>query len=141
MKKLNVFRDDFPGGGVDDDIATERTEYATMNTGWETKIAPNCRSVERRDGIRFHRSDAKGQSAAGGGECRTQLWFEKHMPLPLLVIRANGGRRLKAIRQKYNRDPNGGLAVGPRRRGLYYEYTPDRRQLGDAFFGQPMVMA
>ena len=35
-----------------------------------------------------------------------------------LVIRANERRRLKAIRQKYNRDPNGGLAMGLRRSGL-----------------------
>ena len=35
-------------------------------------------------------------------------------------IRADGGRRLKAIRQKYNRNPNSRLAVGLRTRGLWF---------------------
>ena len=71
-----------------------------------------CNDVGARGGRRGDQSCGEHRRSAG------HIRFERHAPSPSLVIRADERRRVKAVRQKYNRDPNGGFAVGPRRSGL-----------------------
>ena len=73
------------------------------------------------------RADRRGRPARSGDELTTTASCQGEKATacqdPGRAGASNSAerRRVKAIRQKYNRDPNGGLAVGPRRSGLSFE--------------------